>query len=288
MRDAKRGPGESRATLPEGANRQVPYVEKTFFDSFYAAGVKGDVEDYMTIGMITDVESRFHYNATENSIIRMLSRLFPPARGGMIDAARWLSRRQQLRLLDVGSGSGHWVDFFREVFHVSHVHAVEIAEQMAGHLTEKYAQDDDVVVSQHNVADTFGPDDIGGPVDWISAIGVMFHIVDDFRWERAVQNLSACLVDDGLLLVGGEFGARTENVQFHRIDEFKNWKESGTATGAPEGEVRVNKRVRSLADWQRATATAGLEIVDLVRTDRDAEIVTPENDILLLRRRPSP
>ena len=34
-------------------------------------------------------------------------------------------------------------------------------------------------------------------------------------------------------------------------------------------EIRVNKRVRALADWDGAARAAGLQIADLVRTDRD-------------------
>ena len=86
---------------------------------------------------------------------------------------------------------------------------------------------------------------ICGPVDYITAIGVMFHIVDDERWKRAVQNLAAVLKPDGVMFIGGDFGPETRNVQFHRKDEFKDWREHGTAE-VPKDEVRINKRVGSV------------------------------------------
>jgi hypothetical protein len=85
----------------------------------------------------------------------------------------------------------------------------------------------------------------------------------------------------GLLLVGGDFGTETRNVQFHRLDEFKSWTEHDSC-GAPA--ERVNKRIRSLADWSSLAAGLGASVVDLVRSDACPTIRTPENDLLVLRR----
>jgi hypothetical protein len=76
-------------------------------------------------------------------------------------------------------------------------------------------------------------------------------------------------------------------VQFHGSDEFGSWREFRKADTTDE-RVRVNKRVRSLATWQTAAESAGLRIADLVRSDREAAITTPENDILVLIRPESP
>jgi hypothetical protein len=46
---------------------------------------------------------------------------------------------------------------------------------------------------------------------------------------------------------------------------------------------RATKRLRSLADWTAAAAAARLTIVDLVGSDRDPNLTTPENDVLVLR-----
>lgn len=271
---------------PQEDTRETPCDEKEFFESFYRASIRGEPSDRMTIGPISDPEARFHYNCVENSIIRALLHRSAPPRGATVEAWRMLQRREQRRLLDVGSGTGHWVDFFREVFFVAEVVALEIAGQMADYLRRKYDGDHVVRVIEGDVAaPDFGVETIGGAVDWVSAIGVMFHIVDDDRWRRAVRNLAAVVKPGGLLFVGGDFGAQTRNVQFHRCDRFSNWREFSTAAAA-EGEVKVNKRVRSLADWHQAANQCGLRIVDLVRSDRDPAIITPENDLLLLQRAP--
>jgi SAM-dependent methyltransferase len=249
-----------------------------FFESHYRATIRNAAPtDLHTIGHISEPEARFHYNAVENSIIRAVLRRDPVPTGPMLHAWRLAQQRRQLRLLDIGSGTGHWIDFFRETFFVSEVVAVEFARDMAGWLRQKYDGQPVTIVE----ADIAEPHDFGGAFDWISAIGVMFHIVDDTRWRAAVRNLADLLKPGGLLFVGGEFGAATRDVQFHRIDRFASWAEQSRAQ-APDDEVRVNKRVRSLASWDDEARAAGLRIADLVRTDQDRQVMTPENDLLVM------
>lgn len=264
-------------------DREVPCDERLFFESFYRSSVRGEVRDRVTMGSISDPEARFHYNATENSIIRSLLRREPPPEGPMVETWRFMEQRRQRRLLDIGSGTGHWIDFFREAFLVAEAVGVEITAHMSAYLKDKYLDDPAVTILEADVADAaFSVDAIGGPVDLVSAIGVLFHIVDDGRWESAVRNLAGVLKPDGLLLVGGDFGAESANVQFNKIDEFSTWAEHD---GAPDGpEIRVNKRLRSLGQWHHVAAGCGLEIVDLVRTDSEQFITTPENDLLVLAR----
>jgi SAM-dependent methyltransferase len=283
MRESDDAQRASTAPTGEGAQRQVAYDERAFFESFYSASVRGAVEDRMTIGPITELEARYHYNAAENAIISALVRRDAPPKGGMVRAWRMLRQRKRLRHLDVGSGTGHWVDFFRDVVVCSEAVAVEITTKMADFLREKYAEQAVTVLEADVTAAPFGPEQIGGPVQFISAIGVMFHLVDDAKWQQALSHLAACLAPGGLMFIGGDFGAETRNVQFHRSDDFKNWRDFDRAEGV-EGEVRVNKRVRSLAQWTAAASAAGLSVVDLVRTPRLPQITTPENDLLVLAR----
>jgi SAM-dependent methyltransferase len=273
---APAGPG------PGAGARHVPLDERVFFESYYRLSVEGEASDRTTIGQVTELESRFHYNATENSILRAVARIEPPPPHAMARAWSELQRRRGLRLLDVGSGTGHWVDFFRQVLLVQGVVAVEITSLMAEHLRRKYQGDPAVRVLEADVVeDDFTVDRIGGPVDYVSAIGVLFHIVDDARWERAMRHLAASLKPGGLVFVGGEFGARTSDVQFHGSDDFHSWREFDARRDA--AEIRVNKRVRSLARWHGLARDLGLEIVDLVRSDHEPTITTPENDVLVLR-----
>jgi SAM-dependent methyltransferase len=275
---------EASGTGPPVA--EVACDEAVFFESFYRANVQADVEDWMTIGSISNPESRFHYNATENSIIRALTRLEPLPPISMARAWRMTRARARLRHLDIGSGTGHWLDFMRSVYLVSESVGVEITGKMSAFLDRKYAGRPEVrIIRSDVVGDEFATGPLAGSFDIVTAIGVMFHIVDDERWAKALRNLAAALKPAGVLLVGGEFGARTRNIQFHRNDRFDSWKEFSHE--ADHGKIRVNKRVRSLAHWQQAAGPAGLQIVDLVRSDQDPNLTTPENDLLVLKRIPA-
>jgi SAM-dependent methyltransferase len=270
-----------------GGVRCVTYDGKSYFESFYRAGARDEaMPDRVTLGMVTEPESRFHYNGVENSIIRAHVRMYPPPPGVMASAWHEIQKRSGMRLLDVGSGTGHWIDFFISTFLVSHATGIEITDKMCAFLRGKYSGRPAVRIVNADVSSpSFFVQDLGGPFEYISAIGVLFHIVDDDKWRSAIANLSAALSPEGLMFVGDEFGVETRSVQFHNSDHFDTWREHDQATGR-EGELRVNKRVRSLADWQRAAGDAGLVLVDLVRTDRDPAITTPEADILVLRRQP--
>jgi len=262
---------------PEDVTQESRTSEtRAFFESYYRATAKGFIRDSMTIGTVSEPESRFHYNACENAIIRCLTRLTPVA-GQAPSVWRFAQERRAWRVLDVGSGTGHWVDFYLDVYLAKAVTAVEFVPQMTGYLRGKYAGRDAVTVLEADIVNDPLP---ARSFDIVNAIGVVFHIVDDGHWRRAVETLLGAAKPGGIVLIGGDFGAETRDVQFHRVDRFESWKEHDSS-GAPA--ERVNKRVRSLADWEKLAASLGASIAELVRSDADPAIRTPENDLLVLR-----
>jgi SAM-dependent methyltransferase len=188
MRNEDQPPAQTSGDVAE-----VPCDERVYFESFYKANVRGRPEDRMTIVIVAEPEARFHYNALENSLLRAFARVQPVARGATVEAWRMFQQRAELRHLDIGSGTGHWVDFFRAVYLVASSTAVEVVPHMAEHLRGKYAGSPVSVVEANVAEPEFAALDLGGDFDLISAIGVMFHIVDDARWARAVHQLAARL-----------------------------------------------------------------------------------------------
>lgn len=236
------------------------YNGQVFFESWYRSSA--ELTDGLTISQnYNPFWTRYHYNATECSIIRGFA-----ARGYPM----------QPTVLDIGSGAGHWVDFYRNVFAARSVTAVEFVEEVCEKLRLRYRGQPVKVLNADVSAQGFNP----GKFDIINAIGVMFHIVDDTAWERAIRNLARSLAPGGTIIVGGQFGWLTRSVQFHRKDLFGSWRE---AQAAECSEVLVNKRIRSLRVWKAATAAAGLRVIGVVRTSAVRGIPTPENHILLIR-----
>src|SRR5207237_8170227 len=141
----------------------------------------------------------------------------------------------------------------------------------AERLRAKYAGIDGVAIEHGDISDPAFR--LERKFDVVNAIGVVFHIVDDARWLQALVNLRKLLTHDGVLVVGGEFGWLTQHVQFHSSDAFDSLEDMRRPFGA---QVRINKRIRSLARWKKAARAAGLRVKLLVRTANVAEIVTPE------------
>jgi SAM-dependent methyltransferase len=241
---------------------RVPYDAKTFFESWHGA-LPGALTDATTIwAEARSMPTRYHYNAVEELLIEAL-----------------VARRQPVvSVLDIGSGAGHWIEFFRDVVGSEHVVGVEISELAAEQLGDKYADDDRVRIV---CGDVSSPGfHLGEQFDIIAAVGVMFHVVDDSAWRRAIANLAEHLRPEGLILIGGQFGRVTRDVQFHAADRFATWDEF---RGARSDVNLVNKRIRSLHRWRVAARNAGLEVSELKKARRDRSIPTPENNVLTIR-----
>jgi SAM-dependent methyltransferase len=212
-----------------------------------------ELDDSLTIMLgYSPLKTRYHYNAVENSILEHF--IDRPPKPGMA-------------VLDVGSGAGHWLDFYRSVLGASRLVGVELAPQVAEALQRKYQTVEGVTVLNADVVDPIAAEP---PFDVVNAIGVMFHIVDDERWQRAVANLAGMLAPDGVMIVGGQFGPFTHDVGFRRA-----------ATG--DG-MEVFKRLRSRRQWRRVAEDAGLRQLRYIHTRRSRMIDPPEANVLVFER----
>jgi SAM-dependent methyltransferase len=243
---------------------QIPFDAKRYFESWHRAS--GSLEDSETIAPGADpLRTAYHYNAVENAIMDSLVREALPT---------------LLTVLDVGSGAGHWIDFYRRVFGASPVVGLELSALAVAGLRAKYADQPDVEIAEGDVSDAGFS--LGRTFGLVNAVGVMFHIVEDERWERAVSTLARHLEPGGLAVISGQFGRTTRNVQFHRRDDFSSWDE---ARSSASDVALVNKRIRSLRRWRSCADAAGLEIVRRQPAQTTRAIPTPENNVLLLRKR---
>ena len=154
-------------------------------------------------------------------------------------------------------------------------------------MQSKYAQSENVAIVEADISRR--EFSLERKFDIISAIGVIFHVVDDALWRQALVNMRERLNDDGVIIIGGCFGWITKNTQFHVTDDFETAEQAmhsiyhGVSSAS---EIYFNKRVRSLRQWKTAAAETGLRVQQVVRTTWHFGIHTPENNIMVLTRRP--
>lgn len=246
-------------------SRGEAYDAKTFFDSYFRSVSEGELSDGMTVSpRYQPLTVNYHYNVMEKALIEVLVR-FELAEQGSV--------------LDIGAGAGHWIDFYLRCLSPGRVVGLDIADPSVQSLRARYAGEKRVEIHQGDISgEGF---DLGERFQIINAVGVIFHIVDDEAWKRAVKNMAAHLEQDGLLIVGGQFGWMTRNVQFHSTDTFARGDD---AAKAKSDLARVNKRIRSLRYWKRVAGEAGLRVRAVRRTAEVGYIYTPENNILALSR----
>jgi SAM-dependent methyltransferase len=112
-----------------------------------------------------------------------------------------------MHVLDVGVGTGFYVDQWRALG-VGQIVGLDITETAVAHLRSAYPE------MEFLVADVGGESVplAAGSFDVVSAFDVLFHIVDDERYSRAMRNIF------GLLKPGGSFVWSDNFLQHGRRD----------------------------------------------------------------------
>lgn len=228
---------------PEEAYAAYREAPQTFFERYH--------EDHFDERSLispdwTWYETKYHYNLVENGIIDLLSRDSASIKVGDV--------------LDVGSGTGHWIDFYAKIMEAHTVTGVDFSELASQALSKRYEPLDSIRVERMDI--TVHQPDFDDGFDLINAIGVMFHIVDDGLWRQAVGHLAGYLRPGGTVIVGGDFGEESQ-------------------------ELGVMRRTRSLATWEETLTSLGLEACGLKRFDWAKGGINPglKNNLLAFRHR---
>lgn len=103
-------------------------------------------------------------------------------------------------VLDVGSGTGFYIDLWQQMGARS-VTGVDLTEAAVTNLRQRFPG-----VTFHRGDIGVGvPELTAGGFDAVSTMDVLFHIVDDARFERAIGNLHDALVPGGILIFSDGF-----------------------------------------------------------------------------------
>jgi len=104
----------------------------------------------------------------------------------------------QCRVLDIGCGSGFYTEYW-QARGVRDYLGLDISSETIGHLSQRFPDYDFVQVDI--TADSLEQDDIHGQFDLIMIFDVLFHIVDDSRFDNVIRHIGSLLADDGRLLI---------------------------------------------------------------------------------------
>lgn len=136
------------------------------------------------------------------------------------------------KVLDVGSGSGFYLDLWQRMG-VRRVFGCDLTQAAVGKLQALFPG---VEVSQADIGDERVPFEPGS-FDAISCMDVLFHIVDDARYERAIRTCASLLRPGGILVF---------------TDNFLHG-----------GPIRIaHQASRSLQQIESAVASAGLRVIE--------------------------
>jgi len=126
---------------------------------------------------------------------------------GLIDRHAWPVKGRAV--LDVGCGTGFFVDFWSSL-EAAPLVGVDIAEVSIERLKPRFPD------ARFVCADISGPQvEIDGTFDYVSVFDVLYHIVDDTRFEQAAANLARLCRPGAKVLVTDMFGTRTTEVVRH-------------------------------------------------------------------------
>jgi SAM-dependent methyltransferase len=112
----------------------------------------------------------------------------------------FLGDRGAMRVLDVGCGTGFYVDQWR-VLGIGQIVGLDLTETAVSHLKAAYP-------GLEFVAADIGADSVPfdqSSFDVISAFDVLFHIVDDERYGQAMKNVFALLKPGGMFVWSDNF-----------------------------------------------------------------------------------
>ena len=126
------------------------------------------------------------------------------------------------RVLDVGCGTGFFTAYYLE--RGARVTGIDIAPVSIETLGARHPE------ARFILADA-GERPIEGRYDLVNAFDVLYHIVDDARWEAAVTNLAATVELGGLFLASDTFSQLDRLAEHNRMRPLARYRTLLNAAG---------------------------------------------------------
>jgi SAM-dependent methyltransferase len=129
----------------------------------------------------------------------------------------------KLRVLDIGCGSGFYVEFWRNLG-VGDLVGLDVSADSVALMTARYP---DFTFHAMDATDSAAFEGIEGKFDIITIFDVMYHIIDDDSALRLLLNVSGRLSDGGAILLFDHIGRRdysfVGHVRFRGRETYRSW-----------------------------------------------------------------
>jgi SAM-dependent methyltransferase len=154
-------------------------------------------------------------------------------------------------VLDVGCGTGFFTAWY--LTRGARVTGLDIAPTSIERLRERFP-------AATFVLGDVSEADIAGRFDLVNAFDVLYHIVDEARWEAAVGRLGAAVLPGGLLLVTDTFAALGALAEHNRMRPFDRYRRALEPLGFTFGRPRPTHVVlnRELGPFRFLNRAPGL------------------------------
>src|SRR5215831_1703925 len=120
----------------------------------------------------------------------------------------------QANVLDVGSGTGFWLDIWRSLG-VNSLVGSDLTRVAVDHLrSEKPGMD----IRQTDITESASIAGMEGRFDIVSAFDVLFHITDEDRFRLALKNVASLLRPGGWFLFSDSFLHTKSKHATHEVD----------------------------------------------------------------------
>ncbi|AIF84198.1 Methyltransferase domain [Candidatus Nitrososphaera evergladensis SR1] len=140
--------------------------------------------------------NRWMYRVRRHVLLKTLGKLD-------YDYHRHLGRTT--KILDIGVGTGFYIDFWKKLYQgkAAAVDGVDITAVAVERMKKKYPDSQFYVadIGESNVLEMFGKK----TYNIISAFDVLFHITNDEKYKRAIQNIYSLLEPAGIFVLSENF-----------------------------------------------------------------------------------
>lgn len=112
---------------------------------------------------------------------------------------------------DIGVGTGFWIDFYSSQ-KVKEIVGIDIASVSIENLKQKYPEYKfiEVDISSSSIVSK-----VNCKFDILNVFDVLYHIVDDKAWEKAIRNICRLTKNNGVIYISGMCESRSIKVVEH-------------------------------------------------------------------------